>query len=382
MAFELDGRITTGHREIFGVDMDLRVFKRWGCLVYIRIDKTERDKFGAHGLFGILMGLHGYKFEDYTYEVHCFRTKAMRHTRDIVFMEDIVPFLHGRELLQRQRTPNAESPFPRRTLGHLTPNIFSRVENIPNDGSATKDGIASPECISPGWSDASFVHATSNMARDPAAWMPVNDTAASPILKGDIIVTPNADTTVVAVNKNDIVVQIDGTSERFHLSPLQSFFQDDVGLVHRNRPQRKTNQRVLYNATHLGGTPPPIKKTDDGSELVGTSFWATVSPKATQPSHYIITDVGDPTVHAEMYNGRPPRYLRCVKSEELGGPSVDDDKRDSTVQEIRKWIATSKTDPTTETTVYLLDLEKTSTIGNASLIIHFHAGCDHSRGCF
>ena len=63
MAFELDGRITTGHREIFGVDLDLRVFKRWGCLACIRIDKEERDKFGSHGLFGVLMGLYGYTFE-------------------------------------------------------------------------------------------------------------------------------------------------------------------------------------------------------------------------------------------------------------------------------------------------------------------------------
>ena len=35
MAFEMDGRITTAHREIFGVDLDLRIFKRWGCLTKI-----------------------------------------------------------------------------------------------------------------------------------------------------------------------------------------------------------------------------------------------------------------------------------------------------------------------------------------------------------
>ena len=42
MAFKMNGRITTAHREIFGIDLDLRVFKRWGCLVYVRIDKSER----------------------------------------------------------------------------------------------------------------------------------------------------------------------------------------------------------------------------------------------------------------------------------------------------------------------------------------------------
>mgnify|MGYP001286763583 FL=1 len=34
MAFEGDGVVTTAHREIFGIDLDLRIFKRWGCLVY------------------------------------------------------------------------------------------------------------------------------------------------------------------------------------------------------------------------------------------------------------------------------------------------------------------------------------------------------------
>ena len=81
--------MTTAHREIFGVDLDLRIFKRWGCLVYVRMDKSERNKFGAHGLFGVLLGLHGYKFEDWTYEVYVFRTKGIRHTRDLVFIEKL-----------------------------------------------------------------------------------------------------------------------------------------------------------------------------------------------------------------------------------------------------------------------------------------------------
>ena len=360
MAFEMAGRITTPHREIFGVDLDLRVFKRWGCLVYIRIDKSEREKFGAHGLFGVLMGLHAYTFEDWTYEVLVFRTKSTRFTRDLVSMEDVMPFLHGREMLQRQQSTTSESPFLRRTIGHLTPSILARTQD-----DKSKSGIVTPACISPGWSDASFVHAASNMARDPISWMPLNDSAASPILKGDTVITPNADTTVVAVSKNDIVVQIDGTSERFHLSPLQSFFQDDMGLVHRDKPLRKRNRRVLYNATHLGGTPTarPVhtyNAVDDGADLVGTSFWATVSPKAEKPSHYIITDVGNPETHAELYNGRPPPHLKFVRSDELDDPNIDlkDVKRDSTVKEIRQWVAESKTDPTTETLMYMLGLEK------------------------
>ena len=55
------------------------------------------------------------------------------------------------------------------------------------------------------------------MAQDPTSWLPVNDSVASPIVKGDIIVTPNADTTVVAVSSEDIIVQDNDTKEKFRL---------------------------------------------------------------------------------------------------------------------------------------------------------------------
>jgi hypothetical protein len=63
------------------------------------------------------------------------------------------------------------------------------------------------------------------MAQDPVSWMPIKDSVASPIVKGDIVVTPNADTTAMAVHDDGIVVQVNGTNEKFHLSPLQSFFR-------------------------------------------------------------------------------------------------------------------------------------------------------------
>ena len=172
------------------------------------MDKSERNKFGAHGLFGVLLGLHGYKFEDWTYEVYVFRTKGIRHTRDLVFMEEVMPWLHGRELL-RHRAPDSPS-FLRRSLGVLTPSVLARLE----DG---RMEISSPTCVSPGWSDESFVHATSNMAQNPTSWLPVNDSVASPIVKGDIIVAPNADTTAVAVSSDGIMAQENDTKEKFHL---------------------------------------------------------------------------------------------------------------------------------------------------------------------
>ena len=83
--------------------------------------------------------------------------------------------------------------------------------------------------------------------------MPVNGPVASPIAKGGIIVTPNADTTVLEVSEEDILVQSSDTKEKFRLSPLQPFFEDELGLVNGERPQRQRRQRVLFNALILGG---------------------------------------------------------------------------------------------------------------------------------
>ena len=54
------------------------------------------------------------------------------------------------------------------------------------------------------------------MAQDPISWIPVNNSVASPIVKGDIIVTPNAGTTVVVVSSDGILVQDSDTKEKFH----------------------------------------------------------------------------------------------------------------------------------------------------------------------
>ena len=148
---------------------------------------------------------------------------------------------------------------------------------------------------------------------------------------------------------------------------------------------------MLYNATHLGGTPPPARKADDGTELIGTSFWATVSPMATAPSHYIVTDVGSPSAHVDACNGRPPPCLRHVRSDELEGPSADIVKRDSTVKETRQWIKESKSTADVEVNSFLLNLEQLpplempspcapATILNAKLSALENGGCEIALG--
>ena len=108
--------------------------------------------------------------------------------------------------------------------------------------------ISSPACVSPGWSDEPFMRATSNMAQDPTSWLPIKDSVASPIVKGGIIVTPNSDTTVVAVSNEGTLVQDNNTKEKFHLSPLQSFFEDELGLVSRVRDFNKLRLGICHAA--------------------------------------------------------------------------------------------------------------------------------------
>jgi hypothetical protein len=44
-----EDRDTTAYFEIFGIDFDLRILKRWGCEVFFLLNKEQRSKFGAKG---------------------------------------------------------------------------------------------------------------------------------------------------------------------------------------------------------------------------------------------------------------------------------------------------------------------------------------------
>ena len=155
---------------------------------------------------------------------------------------------------------------------------------------------------------------------------------------GDTIICPDADTTVVSVSSKGPVVQIDGTDETACIPAFSSFYRDDLCLLHRDRPQRQRRQRVLYNATVLGGTPEKKarQEVDTGEDLVGKSFYACVDDGDASPSHYIITGVGDPEVYADLYKGPVPPYLRYLRSDEMDDPNAI--PRDSTTKEIREWM--------------------------------------------
>ena len=82
---------------LFRSNPDLRVFKRWGCLAYVRSEKFQRQKFQQHGEFAVVLGIAGDRYDEWTYEVFLFRTRARVARRDILFREDVMPFAQGRE---------------------------------------------------------------------------------------------------------------------------------------------------------------------------------------------------------------------------------------------------------------------------------------------
>ena len=105
--------------------------------------------------------------------------------------------------------------------------------------------------------------------------MPVNEPVASPNVRGANIITPNADTTDMAVSNDGIMAQDNDTKEKFHLPPLQTFFEGELGWVNKERPQRQRRQRILFIASILGGALRPRlppKPIDDGLDLIGKSF--------------------------------------------------------------------------------------------------------------
>jgi hypothetical protein len=87
---------TCAYFVLFRTNPDLRVFKRWGCLAYVRSEKHQRVRFSQHGEFAAVLGLGGDRYDEWTYEVYLFRTRARVARRDILFCEDVMPFAQGR----------------------------------------------------------------------------------------------------------------------------------------------------------------------------------------------------------------------------------------------------------------------------------------------
>jgi hypothetical protein len=94
-----DNLWTTGWEVYFQTEYNYCMLKRIGCLVYYRLEKAERKKFGTHGALAVLIGLNGFKMPDFTYALYKPHSKQMLFRRDVLFAEEYMPCREGRQML-------------------------------------------------------------------------------------------------------------------------------------------------------------------------------------------------------------------------------------------------------------------------------------------
>ena len=66
------GKWTSGHKLYFKSDFDYRILKRIGCLVCVKLQKSQRIKFGQHGALGVLLGIGNRGFQ-----IHRFHLQSL-----------------------------------------------------------------------------------------------------------------------------------------------------------------------------------------------------------------------------------------------------------------------------------------------------------------
>ena len=79
----VDNIRTTGYRALFGTDFDVRLIKRFGCEVFILLEKDQRLKFGSKGVRGIHLGL-SQKHADWTFIVYIPSSGLTLFRRDVL----------------------------------------------------------------------------------------------------------------------------------------------------------------------------------------------------------------------------------------------------------------------------------------------------------
>ena len=94
-----NGLETTGFQVYFKTEFNLTMLKRIGCMVYYRLEKEQRAKFGAHGALAVLVGLNGFKFPDFTYQLCIPKSRQTTFRRDLLFAEEHMPYREGRAML-------------------------------------------------------------------------------------------------------------------------------------------------------------------------------------------------------------------------------------------------------------------------------------------
>jgi hypothetical protein len=240
---------------LFRTNPDLRVFKRWCCLAYVRSEKSQREKFRQHGEFAAVLGIAGDRYDEWTYEVYLFRSKSRVARRDILFREDIMPFAQGRLLLSFDPS-QTQDLWVRRAITPLDPALLREDE----DSDLHLDG----------WDSDALAMAAHNLSKDPRSWMALRDDASCPISVGDTIYCGSTENTVLNVSPAGIRVPTPGSpTEGIHLiPPATPIYQDDLGAM--GRPTRHRTQRTFYvSEGNPTGTPLPPRHDMTGADLIG-----------------------------------------------------------------------------------------------------------------
>ena len=92
-----NGLETTGFQVYFKTEFNLTMLKRIGCMVYYRLEKEQRVKFGAHGALAVLVGLNRFKFPDFTCQLYIPKSRQTIFRRDLLIVCRGVHALQGRE---------------------------------------------------------------------------------------------------------------------------------------------------------------------------------------------------------------------------------------------------------------------------------------------
>jgi hypothetical protein len=159
-------------------------------MVYYRLEKKDRKRFGYHGALAVHVGLNGFKFPDFTYKLHAPQTRQFIFRRDVLFAEDCMPHCESRMNLSNF----SQDHWARPGVGVLSRSVLKE---------ATEDVSKSLE----GWDEACLTMAATNLAREPTSWMKLSECAASPIKLQDTIVVDFEDHKVVGISPAGVKVK-------------------------------------------------------------------------------------------------------------------------------------------------------------------------------
>jgi hypothetical protein len=265
MHFEIDGRHSSGFFEIFHKDPDLRMLKRVGCEIYFLLEKQDRLKYGPKGVRGVLVGCANHSHPDWTYVAWSPVTDHTYYRRDILFNQRPMPFRDARKLIS---TPASGPQQVRRGIAPFSRSVFRDFdEDMSLDNWDSPDNPESPLCD-----------------LGAAAWLPVNDSVASPIQVGDTLFVSDHPTAVISVSPQEIRARNLITNVTHSISPRGQFFRDTEGMLAGGRAStRRRAGTAFYTYNTLGGEIDlpkfEVKRAADGSDLVGSTFWNAENEK-------------------------------------------------------------------------------------------------------